>query len=95
MQITAEYCELAARENIKPPKRCYQLKINVGGDTWEDVIWQLKDLVDHVIDHGPECQMVSGGCNAGWNIEVEHRPDMTNAKYFEALGNWRAHEGTR
>ena len=77
---------------MKKPKRCYQIVITVGGDTWKDAVRLLKELTDEAAEHGPECKMVSGGASAGGYVKVEHDPDMTNAMYQAALEEYREYQ---
>ena len=76
----------------KQPKRCYTLHLNVGGDTWEDVIRSLREATDHIEEHGKECRMASGGVSAGYSVVVENRPEMTSARYFEELDAWQEYQ---
>jgi hypothetical protein len=67
------------------PHRAYELDIHIGGDTWDEVIWNLHELANHIPDHGPACSSVSGSPSGGHSVTVTHRPEMTHEKYIEAL----------
>lgn len=69
------------------PRRAFDVTIRVGADTWEAAQWALGRLIRHVIDHGPECNMVSGGYSTGSTVDivVNHDPTMTHDRYFEEL----------
>lgn len=74
----------------KPPQRCFVLTVKIGGDTWGDVASELARISEHVLDHGQECQLVSGGCSSGAIVTVDHNPSMTRDKYFEAIEEMKA-----
>lgn len=78
-----------------PPRRCYTLRINVGGDSWEDVIRSLREAESRVQEAGPDCKTVSGGVSAGYFVEVEHHPEMTGEKYHEAIDVYRQSQGRK
>jgi hypothetical protein len=73
---------------MEAPKRRFELEIIVSGDSWDDVIFNLKDLVPHVIDHGPECRSISGSPSSSHCVTVTERPDMTHEKYFEQIDEY-------
>lgn len=72
------------------PMRCFEVTITVGGDTWEDVRWQLQGILPHIEDHGPDCKSVSGSPTSNHVVHVVHNPEMTNEKYFAAIEAWRS-----
>lgn len=74
------------------PKRCYVLQLNVGADTFEDLVRQLNCAVEILEESGPGCQSVMGGSYCGHSILVEHDPDMTHDRYFELLDAWLEQE---
>ncbi len=67
------------------PQRCYTLSIEIGGDTWDDVIGQLRHLAEHIEDHGPECKSVGGSPSSGHVLTITHRPEQTHEKYIAEL----------
>lgn len=70
------------------PHRAYELDIHIGGDTWEDVMRNFRELADHIPEHGPACSSVSGSPSCGHTVNVTHRPEMTNDRYFRELDAW-------
>lgn len=72
------------------PRRCFMLDITIGGDTWEDVIRSLREASECIEYHCPTCKAASAGVSSGWVVEIDHRPDMTNGKYFDDLAEWQA-----
>lgn len=75
----------AELHEIVRPKRCYTLTIEIGADTWQDVVHDLLDLARHIPDHGPACSSVMGGPSGGHIVTVEHRPEQTHERYIEQL----------
>lgn len=67
------------------PQRAYTLSIEIGADTWNDVVRDLRELAGHVEDHGPTCSSVSGSPSCGHVVTVTHRPDMTHDRYMAEL----------
>lgn len=70
---------------IPPPRRCYELDIKIGGDSWADVLRHLDELSRHIPEHGQECNSVSGGYSGNHWVTCYHDLDMTHDKYFELL----------
>jgi hypothetical protein len=68
---------------MNAPKRKYTLKIEIGGDTWEDVLHDLQFLSDHIPDHGPRCDSVCGGVSGGHMVEVIVDDTMTHERYHQ------------
>lgn len=69
----------------KKPHRSYEVSITISGDTWQDIIYQLRDLLPHIEDHGPACNSASGSPSSGHIVYVRHDPTMTHERYFEIL----------
>lgn len=74
-------------------KRCYNITLSAGGDTWEIAMQQLRELFAEVEEHGPECKFVTGGYASGGYVKVEHDPSMTHAAYQVALEERRKNDG--
>lgn len=70
---------------MKAPKRCYEITITVGGDTWDDAIHEVLRLAYHAKDRGPECRCFCGGGHVGGSVEVRHDPNMTHERYIAEL----------
>lgn len=77
-------------EQPKPPRRAFDLTLHLGGDTWQDVVELLRTLADHVVEHGPECDMVTGGCASGGHVQVIRDPAMTHDAYVAAVERYLA-----
>jgi len=67
------------------PHRAYELDIHIGGDTWKDVMHDLRHLSQHIEDHGEKCQSVMGGPSCGHAVTSIVRPEMTHEKYIADL----------
>lgn len=70
---------------MKSPSRAFELNIKIGGDTWEDVLRNLRELASHVEDHGSNCNSVSGGYSSHHIVDVRIRPDLTHDQYSVEL----------
>lgn len=47
---------------MEPPKqRRFRITITVDADEWHLAARELERVTDHVVDHGPVCNSVSGG----------------------------------
>lgn len=77
-------------ETPERPHRAYTLSIEIGGDTWEDVMSDLRHIVSHLRDHGEKCSSVMGGPSCGHTIGVRIDPEMTHERYFEMLDTYLA-----
>lgn len=67
------------------PKRAFELEIRIGGDTWEDVLAHVRDLLPHIEDHGLACNSVSGSPSAYHSVEITQRPEMTHERFIKEL----------
>jgi hypothetical protein len=70
------------------PQRMYQVTIEVGADSWEDTAAEIRRVLEHVEEHGPECSLVSGGYSSGSHVTVRHDPAMSHDAYFAALDQY-------
>lgn len=77
---------------MKRPRRAFELRLDVDGDTWEDVANQLESIVQHVVSHGPKCESVGGSPSSGHIVIVTQNPEMTHERYFEELDLYLASE---
>jgi hypothetical protein len=75
---------------IAAPKRRFELAITITGDTWEDVLFDLRDIAPHIETHGPGCTSVSGAPSHGHIVQVTERPEQTHEKYIEDLDRYLA-----
>lgn len=76
------------------PKRRYTLTIEIGADTWDDVIDDLRHTSQHIEDHGPSCQSVMGGSCGGHIVTVLQNPEMTHEKYMAELDAYLHHRAS-
>lgn len=74
------------------PQRRWTLEIHVQGDEWERVMVEAERLARHVAEHGPACDLVSGGSDVGSWIRVQERPEQTHEKYIAELAAHLAEE---
>lgn len=67
------------------PRNKYEVTLHVSAADWLAAIRALKDLVDHVDEHGPECSSVSGGGAASHWVDIQHNPEQTPENYAREL----------
>lgn len=67
------------------PHRAFELEITIGGDTWADVLRDVRDLASHIPEHGPACNSVSGGPGGNHIVTVRVDETMTHDRYFKEL----------
>lgn len=75
---------------MKAPRRKYELRVGISGDTWDDVIHELRRVADHIEEHGETCNLSSGGPTCGAWVTNAVDPEMTHERYFEELKVWCA-----
>lgn len=88
--LAAEVRRLAGADKPKPPRRAAEIDVRVGANNWDDAVRELKWTVEHVEDHGPSCQSVSGGPSGNHIVTVYQDPTMTHERYFEELDKYLA-----
>ena len=76
------------------PKRRWTIDVHASGDEWVDAVTRLRELADHVEEHGQACEMVMGGHVSSGYVHVRHDPDMTHEKYGQALDAYLAAQRT-
>lgn len=67
------------------PKRRFELTLGVSGDSWEDVVRAVEDLLPHIVAHGPKCDSVSGSPSSGHWVHVVEDPEQTHERYHQQL----------
>jgi len=75
---------------MNDPCRKYELRVGISGDTWDDVIHELRRVADHIEGHGETCNLSSGGSTCGAWVMNMIDPDMTHERYVEELKAWCA-----
>jgi hypothetical protein len=73
-----------------PPKRRFEVRLDIGGDSWDDILEQVDFLGIHLAgENGPKCNSVMGGNSSSHVVVVVERPDVTPDKYRAALLEYR------
>lgn len=72
------------------PKRRWTVDIHASADEWPQAISTLRELADHLEEHGPTCDLVQGGYSGSGYIRVAEDPSMTHEKYGQALDAYLA-----
>lgn len=76
------------------PQRRWTIEIKSGGDTWEDALRLLREMADHIEEHGQGCDFTAGGSDSGGFIKITEDHDMTHARYHALLDSWLAFQKT-
>jgi len=73
----------------EPPQHPFEVRISIGGETWDYVRRALKDLAEYVTEREPEhCGMCSGGAGGSHSLTVVQR-DITAEAFRKELEQWR------
>lgn len=76
------------KEKPVAPRRKYQAILTVSGDSWEDVSREIKFVCNEVIQHGEDCNSVSGGMSTSHIVHIIVDPNMTHDIYIEQLSKY-------
>lgn len=76
----------------KPPLHPFEVRISIGGNTWEYVLRAMEELAKYIEDRGPEAGLSSGGYGGCHSVDVTTR-DISPEAYRKELGEW--HERVR
>ena len=76
------------KPEIRPPRRPYELEIKIGGRTWDDVLYQLRELATHIPEHGMQCDSVSGSPSSNHSVSVYTDETMTDERYWRELDDY-------
>ena len=75
-------------------KRRYELKFEIGADSWDDLLHYMKQFVDDMRLNHPDLEDnhkgVSAGYGASYSYDVKFDPEMTGERHREALRAWMA-----
>lgn len=66
-----------------PPKRKVTIEISTGGDTREDAIYILREMLK-LVEQGGNSSITGGYSNCG-TLTVIERPDVTHHSFFAEL----------
>lgn len=67
------------------PKRCFEVTIKIGADSWDDVIAEIDHLHYYIEVTGPSCRSVSGSPSSNHSVSIDHQPEMTHEIYHQQL----------
>lgn len=65
-------------------KRAYSIDIEAGGDTLDDLLAALEDIVSK-LEREATGESICGGVSFGYSFKLECDPTITREKYFEAI----------
>lgn len=71
-----------------PPSPTFELTVKVGSCDWSLVVEELERTAQHVREHGPTCNLVSGGAGRTCSVQVVHHQEVTEQSYRAALHAW-------
>jgi hypothetical protein len=68
------------------PERRHVVKIKIGADTWDHVLWALRDIRHELSRKQPgPVDIATGGVDFGYSVQAEEHPAMTHEKYLKLL----------
>lgn len=75
------------------PRRRYRLALDAHGDTLDDLLDALYDIVQQWEERTPDpgtagCARISGGSRSGYYLRVGQDPTVTRDSYLTALSDW-------
>lgn len=68
-----------------PPHRAFELSVQISGDTWKDILRELRETVRHIEDHGRMCTSVLGGWSSSHIVNVRVDETVTHESWEAAL----------
>jgi len=77
------------------PHRAWRMTLTVEADSEDELVRALEQIATEFSLGYMRSSFASGGCASGWNGDTEHRPEMSNARYFEEVKTYRAAESAR
>ena len=70
------------------PHRRFEIVVTVSADDWESAQREVARVLDHVAEHGPQCNMASGGYSTGSSVQVTEDAEMTHDRFEQELDAW-------
>ena len=71
------------------PKHAFEVRVVIGGTTWESVRRDIERAAEHIRERDPEhCGCASGHWDGCFSVDVARR-DVTPEQYREELEQWR------
>lgn len=78
---------LVTASDTEAPQHAFELRLSVGGETWELTLKEMQRLVDEVYARGPLAGLQSGGGGTAANLLVATR-DVSPEQYRAELDEW-------
>lgn len=75
---------------MKKPQRAYEITVNIGGDTWDELAAQLRFVTDSVHSQMPD--IANGGRFGYTMVSLRRDPSMTHDRYHAELRKYLAEE---
>jgi hypothetical protein len=73
------------------PERAHTIILKAGGDTAQELAWELRSLADR-IERGELTVGAGGGPSAGSTYSYRVAPEQTHQKYFQEIDAWLERE---
>lgn len=73
---------------MENPRRKYVLTIEIGGDSWNDCVQDVAEILRELDQRKDGYNSVMGGYSRGHVVTTEINPDMTPEKYQLELQSW-------
>ncbi len=85
MATTEPQCSVCGEPPCDNPHKRFTVILKIEAHSWDEAARYVAEFADHVVDHGPQCALISS--NRGW-IKVTERPEQTETNYNEELETW-------
>lgn len=70
------------------PCRAHTAQINIEGDTWEDVVAELKSVLWNIQKDGSSSARLSAGGPSSSILRCKHYPEVTPESYLRDILQW-------
>lgn len=70
-----------------PPVQPFELTIAIGAESWDLAIGRLRELANHIAEHGPDCSMVSGSAGSHASVTIVRR-EVSPGRFRKELFEW-------
>lgn len=78
-------CTVCGEPPCDNPHKRFTVILKIEAHSWDDAARYVQEFAEHVIEHGPQCALISS--HRGW-IKVTERSGQTEDKYDVELERW-------
>jgi len=86
-RFIAMYRDELTAKPAAAPRRRFLLVLKLGADSKEELLQDLKEIHRRIYFDELRGECLSGGCAAGYTLELTEDPTVTHDSYFEAIKN--------